>query len=332
MLTIRLSVLTGIDALHNLVLEQSLFEQLPENEVHLLLWRNQPCVVIGRAQNPWLEANLAYLEAHHIPLFRRISGGGTVYHDEANLNFTLMAPKPFYHKDLMCPIIVSALNRFGIKAELSARNDILYTEAGQTYKLSGSAYRETRLKGLHHGTLLINSDLTQLRAALKVSKPHLISQGVASQRAKVINLSSLNPAINMDSFQATLIEELAKAFAMHGKWLGMQYGDGHLPESATHLYEQQQSWAWNYGKTPKFRHYINGAHEPHEQDAYCEINQAHITQVVAPQASPNMCNWLQSRLSGVCYDQNSLEKALTPSAQDSPTQAAQLRQWRRLWA
>ncbi|POD93108.1 hypothetical protein BV924_17800 [Pectobacterium odoriferum] len=118
-------------------------------------------VVIGRAQNPWKECNTRRMEEDGIKLARRSSGGGAVFHDLGNTCFTFMAGKPEYDKSVSTQIVLDALSSLGLKASASGRNDLVVETADGVRKVSGSAYRETKDRGFHHGTLLLNADLSR---------------------------------------------------------------------------------------------------------------------------------------------------------------------------
>ena len=138
----------------------------------LFLWQSQNAVVIGAHQNPYAECNLTKMNEDAVQLTRRISGGGAVYHDLGNLNFCFVAPKELYSEKKQTQLIVKALSTLGVIAEISGRNDI--TVNG--FKISGNAYYRGNLNCLHHGTLLISSDLNRLIAYLAPPKEKLEKQ------------------------------------------------------------------------------------------------------------------------------------------------------------
>jgi len=163
-----------LDPWHNLAVERVLFESSlfesfagpegPESDAAhaLLVWRNSPCVVIGRHQNPWVECDLAKMAAAAVPLVRRVSGGGAVYHDPGNTNFTFFGTDATYDLDRQFTVVIMALESLGISARRNKRNDILVDDR----KISGNAFRHTKGRSLHHGTLLVSADLNELTAYL----------------------------------------------------------------------------------------------------------------------------------------------------------------------
>ena len=198
------------DPRENLAREEYLFQTLPKGEEALFLWRNSPVVVIGRYQNAALEADLPELEKRGIPLVRRLSGGGAVYHDLGNLNYTIVRdcddPDSVSLQDFTEPA-VRACRRLGADAAFSGRNDILI--GGK--KLSGSAqyFREGRL--LHHGCIMIATDLSVLPAILRPNKKKQVAGSERSVTSPVTTLSlSLGRNVSPEEFSAVLKEELAE--------------------------------------------------------------------------------------------------------------------------
>ncbi len=175
----------------NQALEEYLFDNVEDDQVILYMWQNDNTVVIGKNQNAYKECNLAAMEERQINLARRISGGGAVFHDKGNLNFTFIAHKRNYDTKRQFEIIIAALSRFGINAEMRGRNDLLVDGR----KISGSAFCRRGDRCLHHGTILMSSDLDILTEVLNVDKQKLILKGVDSVRSRVANLNEFDPYI-----------------------------------------------------------------------------------------------------------------------------------------
>ncbi len=244
------------DPYRNLAFEEALLTWLPEDEGVLFLWQNRDTVVIGLNQNPWAECNLARMEADGVLLTRRITGGGAVFHDFGNLNFSFILPNRHYDVARQGRIIVDALGRLGISAEISGRNDI--TADGR--KFSGNAFSIKKTHSLHHGTLLIGADMSRLAAYLNVSADKLQVKGVKSVRARVVNLAELNPEVDVDRVR----ESVAAAFSdMFGKPVAQEWSDlssGRLPlfgdpafrGELDRITERNASWDWRFGKTHAF--------------------------------------------------------------------------------
>lgn len=178
MSTLRLLISDSYDPWFNLAVEECIFRQMPATQRVLFLWRNADTVVIGRAQNPWKECNTRRMEEDNVRLARRSGGGGAVFHDLGNTCFTFMAGKPEYDKTLSTSIVLNALNALGVSAEASGRNDLVVKTVEGDRKVSGSAYRETKDRGFHHGTLLLNADLSRLANYLNPDKKKLAAKGI----------------------------------------------------------------------------------------------------------------------------------------------------------
>lgn len=181
--------------------------------VTLYLWRNRRTVVIGQNQNPYSEVNVEVLEADGGFLMRRKTGGGAVYHDDGNLNFSFVVPKALYDQQRQFSVIQRAVESFGLHTELSGRNDIL----AEGRKFSGNAFSKGRVNDLHHGTLLISGDMTDLAHYLKPKPAKLQKHGVASVRSRVVNLAELNPAITPESIAPRLKEAFLSEYSEYSE-------------------------------------------------------------------------------------------------------------------
>ena len=241
----RLLESLGTDPARNLALEEALL--LQRGEPSLFLWQNAHTVVIGRGQNAWKECRAQQLEEEGGTLVRRSTGGGAVYHDLGNLNFSFIMPKGLYDVPRQLNVIRRAVKTFGIETESSGRNDIVLKESGA--KFSGNAFRLTQAMGLHHGTILFDVDMMKLGRYLQPSKAKLQAKGVESVRARVGNLRPLAPQMTIPYLKAALFE----AFSLeYGK---SEYGeiDEALDPGQVHaLTEKYRSWEWTYGRTPRF--------------------------------------------------------------------------------
>lgn len=180
MSSLRLLLSDSYDPGFNLAVEECIFRQMSPTQHVLFLWRNAETVVIGQAQNPWKECNTRKMEEDGIKLARRSSGGGAVFHDLGNTCFTFMAGKPGYDKSVSTAIILNALTALGVAASASGRNDLVVDKPDGERKVSGSAYRETKDRGFHHGTLLLNADLSRLANYLNPDVKKLQAKGITS--------------------------------------------------------------------------------------------------------------------------------------------------------
>ena len=227
------------DPHYNLALEETLLARA-EDAVILYLWQNQNTVVIGRNQNPWKECRTALLQQEGGHLARRLSGGGAVFHDLGNLNFTFLMPQPLYDLEKQLAVIQRAVRSFGIEAERSGRNDIL----ARGRKFSGNAFYKNGKAAYHHGTILIGADLDRLSRYLNPSKAKLAAKGVDSVRSRVGNLRELKPGLSIGDMKAALTAAFAEIYGGAVEKLEV------TPDPA--LAERYGSWEWNFGQRLPF--------------------------------------------------------------------------------
>lgn len=197
---------TSHDCAANLAGEAYLME-LPYSRI-LYLWVNDPCVVIGRFQNPHSECNLEAMKKDGVQLVRRQSGGGAVYHDRGNLCFTLIGDKETATKEENFVLVIDALAELGITAEQSGRNDILFDGR----KISGNAFQTTKTKFVHHGTLLVKSDLSVMANYLTPSDTKLASKAVKSVASRVGNLKEAKDDITVKEVESALEHTFKKRY------------------------------------------------------------------------------------------------------------------------
>lgn len=192
----------------NLAVERYLLEHTPAGSVTLYLWQNKNTVVIGRNQNPWAECNMAQLRRDGGHLVRRLSGGGAVYHDSGNLNFTFLTDARTYNLARQLEVITGALKSLGINAVKSGRNDILVDGR----KVSGNAFYTSGGKKYHHGTLLIDVKTDEMAKYLTVSPLKLQAKGVSSVKSRVLNLKEVCPSLTVPVLQNALVRSFAKIY------------------------------------------------------------------------------------------------------------------------
>ena len=230
----------------NLAVEALLFDALAPDEAVFYLWQNQNTVVIGRHQNAWKECRVQLLEAEGGRLARRSSGGGAVFHDLGNLNFTFLLPRENYDVHRQLGVIRRAVAEFGIEAAFTGRNDLVVADTGA--KFSGNAFRFSRTVGLHHGTLLADVDMDKLGRYLAPGRDKLRAKGIESVRARVCNLRALNPALDIPA----LTEALERAFeAEYGPAERRSVSDLD-PARLAALEEEYASWDFRLGKALPF--------------------------------------------------------------------------------
>lgn len=219
------------DPFFHLSVEEWLLRE--SGETAFFLYQNRPSVVLGRFQNPWLECDLSWMKANDVQLVRRPSGGGTVWHDEGNVNFCWVGPLQRFHKDKALQLVQARLKDLGVEVSINARHDLVVPQSdGSTRKVSGSAYKQTKDRALHHGTLLINGDLTKLNRAL--ASPHKLTEtrSIPSVRSVVMNLDALTPRSWIQSWgEAEILKPT------DGRFRPAPWSD----------------WQWVMGETPLFK-------------------------------------------------------------------------------
>ncbi len=245
------------DPFFNLAFETVLFHEAKIQEgPKLYLWQNNDVVVIGRFQNPWKECNITKMDVDEVSLMRRDTGGGAVFHDIQNLCFTFVGDttEPNY-REKNSLLVCKALKKLGFDVEPSGRNDLVI----EGLKISGAAFREKEGKYIHHGTLLIGTDLNRLASYLNPDKKKLESKGIQSVRARVTNLKALNEKVRIEEVINTLFETFLEEKSILEKEI--QYIDNtYLNENieVQREYDRLKSWDWIFGKSPEFTHSIEG--------------------------------------------------------------------------
>lgn len=242
---LRLCEGSGFDPYRNLALEQHLLETVGEESCILYLWQNENTVVIGRNQNAWKECRTTLLEEEGGRLARRLSGGGAVFHDRGNLNFTFLLPTAEYDLERQLEVIRRACAALGVPVEKSGRNDLL----ADGRKFSGNAFYHHEGRSYHHGTLLVDVDMEKLGRYLQPSKAKLEAKGVDSVRARVVNLRQLQPELSVDALHIALRDAFGEVYG------GMveTMGEGDLNAAALDaITEHNKSWEWNYGQRLPF--------------------------------------------------------------------------------
>lgn len=232
----------------NLAMEEYVLKHLPSDDSYFLFYVNDPSIIVGKNQNTIEEVNKQYVDEQHIHVVRRISGGGAVYHDKGNLNFSFVTNddgNSFHNFKKFTEPIVQALQSMGVDAEMTGRNDIQVGSA----KISGNAMVKVKDRMFSHGTLMLNSDLEEVQNALKVNPKKIQSKGVKSVRKRVANIEEfLDEPITIDQFKQIILRTL---FGEH------EVEEYHLTEEDWNNIKQlsnekYRTWDWNYGKNPKY--------------------------------------------------------------------------------
>lgn len=312
MSTLRLFISESFDPWFNLAVEETIFRQMSANQRVMFLWRNADTVVIGRAQNPWKECNTRKMEQDNVRLARRSSGGGAVFQDLGNTCFTFMAGKPEYDKTISTQIIVDGLAQVGIHAEISGRNDLVLETENGPRKISGSAYRETKDRGFHHGTLLINTDLSRLANYLNPDPKKLQAKGITSVRSRVANLNELVPDISHEKVCEGIINSF---FSYYGETVEPEYiSPEKLPDlpNFAETFAKQSSWEWNFGQAPAFSHMADTRFPWGGIEFHFDIEKGVITrcQFFTDSLEPSPLEWLSQQLVGRVYQTETVRQLM----------------------
>ena len=235
-----------------MAIEEYLLKQ--KDGYYIYLWQNDSSVIVGINQNTLNEVNLNYTQQNNIKVVRRLTGGGAVYHDKNNVNYTIIAPYNQNENNYIkfTKPVIEYLNLLGVKAEFSGRNDIVV----EGKKISGNAQTIYKNRIMHHGTLLFNSDMNILGSALKENKLKIQSKGIKSNRARVTNISNhLSKPMTTLEFLQGLSEYLRKDLCEY-------FFDREDIEKINKLVKEKYSkYEWNFGSSPKgnitFEHKFN---------------------------------------------------------------------------
>ncbi|MFO8064882.1 MAG: lipoate--protein ligase [Spirochaetia bacterium] len=306
----------------NLATEDWIFRDMDPSYRILFLWRNADTVVIGRHQNPWKECDIDKMEKDGVYLARRQSGGGAVYQDLGNTNFTFMTSLDQYDQEENFRIIIDALAEFGITAERSGRNDILVDGR----KVSGSAFKRAKDRAFHHGTLLINADLGRLVDYLNPAKKKLVSKGIDSVKSRVANMTEFNEELHHDALTETLI----RTFLEH---YGEQAEVEHLTRDAlseipslNEHFQELKDWNWRFGRSPDFSHHMNERFDWGEMDVHLNTSRGHVSevQIFSDTLHPEMVDYLEEHMGGLRYEKDEFAGFFEKMKGDMPNLSAQI--------
>lgn len=293
----------------NLALEEYIVRNFKEKD-YLLFYINEPSIIIGRNQNTLEEVNQNYVEENNINIVRRISGGGAVYHDFGNLNFSFITDhdiKSFNNFKKVTAPIVQVLNDMGVAAEMKGRNDVVVNDR----KISGNAQFSTGKRMFTHGTLLLNSDLNEVTKALQVKMSKLSSKGHKSVRSRVANIQEfLKEPLDILDFRERILNGLNKAG---------NFQTYHLTEAewkAVHELKESKydQWDWNYGRSPKSNLQRERRFSIGVIDLRLWIEKGHITNVkiYGDFFNSNPIEELEEILTGLRYTKEDIHRALEP--------------------
>ncbi|WP_434654291.1 lipoate--protein ligase [Thermoanaerobacterium thermosaccharolyticum] len=235
------------DPYFNLASEEYILKEFKDD--CFMLWRNEPSIIVGKNQNTLAEINLDYVKEHKIPVVRRLSGGGAVFHDLGNVNFTFIVNDDlngFSDFRRFTQPIIDVLKKLSINAEFSGRNDI--TIDGK--KISGNAQYYYKNRILHHGTLLVSSNMADLSAALKVRPVKFEDKGVKSVTKRVTNINEhLKEPIDVEEFISLIMNDIREHTGGSGLY---EFTDEDIRNIEKLKNEKYSTWEWNFGMSPDY--------------------------------------------------------------------------------
>ena len=294
----------------NLAIEEYVLRNMDiEKDDYLLFYINQPSIIIGKNQNTIEEINTDYVEEKGIIVVRRLSGGGAVYHDLNNLNFSFLTKDDgdsFHNYKKFTQPVVDALKKLGVDAELSGRNDIL----AEGRKVSGNAQYATKGRMFSHGTLLFKTDIDAVASALKVKKDKIESKGIKSVRSRVGNISDfLKEPMTVEEFRMEILKSI------FGGEENIQYyelTDEDWEKIHTLSKERYQTWEWNYGKSPRFNIQKTHRFPSGGIDIRLEVNKGIIEEakIFGDFFGVGDVADIEKLLIGVRYDRSEIAKAI----------------------
>ncbi|WP_243291440.1 lipoate--protein ligase [Bacillus sp. FJAT-47783] len=293
----------------NLAIEEYAVKHLDVNETYLLFYINEPSIIIGKNQNTVEEINTDYIEKNGIHVVRRLSGGGAVYHDLGNLNFSFITKddgNSFHNFKKFTDPVVKALHKLGVPAELSGRNDILVNGR----KISGNAQFSTKGRMFSHGTLLFHSEIEHVVSALNVKKDKIESKGIKSIRSRVANISEfLHEPMTMEQFKHLLLTYI---FEEENEIPRYELTERDWEKINEILKQRYQNWDWNYGKSPKFNVQHSHRFPVGQVDIRLEVQKGLIKscKIYGDFFGVGDVSDIEQTLTGIRYERKAIEAAL----------------------
>ncbi|MDQ0268836.1 lipoate--protein ligase [Cytobacillus purgationiresistens] len=293
----------------NLAIEEYALKNLDINESYLLFYINEPSIIIGKNQNTIEEISTEYVEANGIHVVRRLSGGGAVYHDLGNLNFSFITKddgESFHNFLKFTEPVVKALKKLGVNAELSGRNDL--TVDGR--KISGNAQFSTRGRMFSHGTLMLDSEIENVVSALRVKKDKIESKGIKSIRSRVANISEfLNEKITIERFRELLLKNIFDGIEDIPEYKLQEEDWKEIDKISKNRY---QNWDWNYGKSPKFDLQHSHRFSVGSIDIRLDVNKGEIKEckIYGDFFGVGDVSEIEDKLIGIRYEKSEIDKAL----------------------
>ncbi|KAB8139053.1 lipoate--protein ligase [Gracilibacillus oryzae] len=295
----------------NLAIEEYVLKQFGETDSYLLFYINEPSIIIGKNQNTIEEINTDYVDANGIHVVRRLSGGGAVYHDQGNLNFSFITKDDgdsFHNFAKFTEPVVDALRALGVPAELKGRNDLV----ADGRKISGNAQFTTRGRMFSHGTLMYDSEIEHVVKSLKVKTEKIQSKGIKSIRSRVTNISEfMEEKLPMAEFKNHILRHIFDVENVEDvpQYVLTEEDWANIHELSK---ERYQEWDWNYGKSPKFNIQHSHKFDGGLVDVRLDVNKGIIDQckIFGDFFGIGDVAELEEKLAGVRYERQAIDQAL----------------------
>ena len=311
----KLYVSPSPDGWRNLATDEYFLDTLGADDILLYFYINANAVIIGRGQNPWAECNLSAMDRDNVQLVRRITGGGAVFHDAGNLNFSFIAGENIYSVERQLGMILSAVQALGIPCSFSGRNDLL----ADGKKFSGNAFCQRAQLRQHHGTLLINADLSRLQNYLNVDPRKLQAKGAKSVRSRVCNLSEFVPGLSCEAMLAALKDAFRREYG--------EYEELSAPDEAlvAPYLAKQASEEWRLGKTPRFDVEIENRFPWGNVQLLLTLRQSRVDalDVYSDAIDADLSDDIRRLLMGVAFGSRPMAEALMTSRKEHVRELAQ---------
>ena len=292
------------DGWRNLAIDSFFLENLNKEDILLYFYVNANAVIIGRNQNAWRECNVAAMEKDGVQLVRRHTGGGAVFHDLQNLNFSFIMNQSQYDVKRQMGVIQKAVAALGMTAELSGRNDILI----EGKKFSGNAFAASKGMCAHHGTILVNTDLSRLGGYLNVSQKKMQAKGVTSVKSRVCNLNDFREGVTVQTVMSLLKTEFQAEYGPCAEYKLDRQALSRIEE----LYDMQSSWQWRFGRTPAFNYQLEERFSFGEMQFLFQVEDGHIldVSVFSDALDTDLAQLVRDRLTGVRFQPKDMALAL----------------------
>ena len=258
----------------NLAYEEYLLDKLSKNEIIFFLYQNESSVIIGKHQNPWKECRVGTCQIENISIARRITGGGTVYHDLGNLNYSFIMDRKMFDLKKQFEVILNALKSIGLHPVYSSHHDILLDEN----KISGNAFLYRKKSIVHHGTLLVSCDLEKMSFILTPENKKFATSAVSSISSKVVNLNKYKPLINVSKMKLELIKSFRQLYRTKTrvKKINSKFEILNL----MNVFERQRQFEWIYGETPKFFIKLEAPFDKNKSSLVVHVQKGFIEEVI----------------------------------------------------